>query len=134
MVFRAVERACAASPLTHGGTLSAVAAELGFHGLDWEEFAAGDGVAGALMTVLWDLGDYVGVIDFKNVAHGNGLSILGRDLLPEGPSILAPELRATRLQPRARTLLRGLVAPSEIEHEAWAQLVFVDPVPIYREL
>jgi hypothetical protein len=111
-------------------SLAVIGDVVGFANLSYEDFVARQGPAGALMTAMYDL-DKIGLVDFKNVAHGNTLTADGRDMLEAGLSAVWPDIFAIPANDVERMFLARLCAASVHEGDGWADLHFVDADPIY---
>ncbi len=130
-VFLAVGQASRGN-LGPGIGLRAIGAALGFDGLTYDAFVAGNEPARALMTAMYDL-EKIGVVEFKNVDHGNSLTPNGRATAGAGLASLWPEIFAIPASEAERTFLARLYAASSQEGDGWADLAFVDADPIYAE-
>jgi hypothetical protein len=118
--------------LSGGVSLTALGSALGFEGLTYEAFVAREKPARALMTAMDDL-DKIGVVEFKNVGHGNSLTPNGRDVADAGLMSVSPEIFAIPASEAERTFLARLYAASAQDGDGWADLQFVDADLIYAE-
>lgn len=130
-VFHAVDKANRGS-LGGGAGLAAIGAVLGVGGLTTDDFVAREGPAGALMTAMYDL-EEIGLVEFKNVAHGNVLTPSGRDGRDAGLPSAWPQIFDIPASEAERTFLARLYAASALESDGWADLRFVDADPIYAD-
>jgi hypothetical protein len=113
-----------------GVSLRVVGEALGLGSLTDSDYTAGEGPGKALMTAMIDL-DQAGVVDFKNVSHGNALTSGGRDLLDAGLASAWDDIFGIAVSADDRTFLAGLYRASAEDADDWADLRFVDADPIY---
>lgn len=118
--------------LSGGVGLPALGSALGFDGLTFDIFAAGDEPGRALMTAMCDL-DKIGLVDFQNVAYGNVLTADGRDVAAAGLASVWPEIFKIPASETERRFLARLYAAAVQDGDGWADLQFVDADPIYAE-
>ena len=121
-----------ASRATPDFGLPVVGTALGFPGLDWEAFVAREAVAGALVNAAHDLAA-AGLIEFKNVDHGNRLTPDGRDVAAHGMDALWEFYFDVPLSEHDRTFLARLYGYSFTEGDGWSDLQFVSVADAYSE-
>jgi hypothetical protein len=124
MVFDAFARCAGISDGMVG--LPAVAAELGFGGLTWDDFARHEGMPEALVRAMSDL-DRLSLVTFENIDYGNKLTPIGRYAVNDGGlASIWPELAKIHLSARETTLLSKLYEASTLDGPGWADLQIVD--------
>ncbi len=124
MVFDAFARCAGSSDGMVG--LPAVAAELGFGGLTWDDFARRDGMPEALVRAISDL-DRLSLVTFENIDYGNKLTPIGRYVVNDGGlASIWPELAKIHLSARDITFLSKLYEASTLDGPGWADLQIVD--------
>jgi hypothetical protein len=124
MVFDAFARCAGRSAGTVG--LPAVASELGYRGLSWDDFARHEGMPEALVRAMSDL-DRLSLVTFENIDYGNKLTRIGRHAVSDGGlASIWPERAKIHLSSRETAFLSKLYAASTLDGPGWADLQIVD--------
>jgi len=123
----------AAADGTHTFSLMQVGEAMGVEGLDYDAFAKHEGLPNALVTAAYDLAA-LDLVVFENIAHGNSVTPLGRDVAEEGILSLRAEISAITLRPDEELMLARLYEVTRVEDPDWASLSGVDPEEVAAEL
>jgi hypothetical protein len=114
-------------------SLTDVGEAIGLPRMGYDDFARHEGVADALLVAAHDLED-IGLVKFPNVAHGNELTPLGRDVAAVGIRSIWADIAGIALRPDEEAFVARLYDQTRIEDPLWASLGGADPNVIFAEI